>query len=580
MSTTSLRDARVGTRLATAFGLIGLLLIGGVGVGLWGDSVQTSSTNAIVASSKTRADVMAVKFSAAEFSGWQSAYAMEALSTAGEGGVDDAIGARKSFLDSVATFRDAYDAVQHDHLAKDEKAMLAELKVSFDQFMEVDGRIIEGYRKATDAFDSASTVLVLGISRGHSDKIAAAADNLDALVKKDIDHSQSDADSAASRTQKIALVAGAVALAMAAALAILITRSITGPLKDTVRVLRKVADGDLTPRVQVQSRDEVGEMGIALNHTLDRVSETLDGIVHGSSSLSSSSEELSAVSQQMSGAAEETAAQSATVSAAAEQVSQNVQAVAAGAEELGASIQEIAKHTGEAARVATEAVTVAKATDEMMTKLGVSSAEISEVTRVITSIAEQTNLLALNATIEAARAGEAGKGFAVVAAEVKDLARKTARSSDEIGRKVDGIQADTQQAVAAIARITTIVNQINDIQTVVAASVEEQTATTSEISRSVQDAAAGSSEIARTITNVAEVAQSTTQGAAETHRSAEDLARLAGELLTLVSHFKLADDADEHVSPFPTQDAERHSSPFDSDEDSIVRQAVLASARS
>jgi methyl-accepting chemotaxis protein len=172
-------------------------------------------------------------------------------------------------------------------------------------------------------------------------------------------------------------------------------------------------------------------------------------------------------------------------------------------------------------------------------RLGTSSAEIGEVIKVITSIAEQTNLLALNATIEAARAGEAGKGFGVVATEVKDLARRTALSSEKIGRNIATIQSDAQEAVTAIGEITSIIRQINDIQTVVAAAVEEQAATTSEIGRSVGEAATGSDDIARNITGVAEAARSTTQGAAETHRSAEELARLAGALLALVGKFQL-----------------------------------------
>jgi methyl-accepting chemotaxis protein len=173
--------------------------------------------------------------------------------------------------------------------------------------------------------------------------------------------------------------------------------------------------------------------------------------------------------------------------------------------------------------------------------LGASSAEIGEVIKVITSIAEQTNLLALNATIEAARAGEAGKGFAVVANEVKDLARKTARSSEKIGENISAIQRDTHEAVAAIGEITSIIRQISDIQSVVAASVEEQAATTNEIARSVGEAAAGSNEIADNITGVADTARGTTQGAAETHGSAAELARFANQQLALVGQFQLID---------------------------------------
>jgi methyl-accepting chemotaxis protein len=316
-------------------------------------------------------------------------------------------------------------------------------------------------------------------------------------------------------------------------------RSVTAGVRQLIRVLGALASGDFNQPIDTTARDEIGSVAVALEETSRRIGSTVSGMVGGSVTLSASSEKLSAVSQQMSAAAEETAAQAGTVSAAAEQVSHNIQSVSAGSEELGASIQEIAKNTSDAARVAAEAVVVAEATNKIVATLGSSSAEIGEVIKVITLIAEQTNLLALNATIEAARAGDAGKGFAVVANEVKALARKTARSSDEIGRKIESIQSDTQEAVAAIGHITSIIGRINDFQTVIAASVEEQAITTREISRSVTEAATGSSEIARNITGVAEAARSTTEGAVETHRSAEELARLAGELTRLVGQFSL-----------------------------------------
>ncbi|MEO8201873.1 MAG: methyl-accepting chemotaxis protein, partial [Gemmatimonadota bacterium] len=177
-------------------------------------------------------------------------------------------------------------------------------------------------------------------------------------------------------------------------------------------------------------------------------------------------------------------------------------------------------------------------------RLGISSAEIGAVIKVITSIAQQTNLLALNATIEAARAGDAGRGFAVVANEVKELAKQTAQATDDISQKIEAIQGDTRAAVSAIAEISGIITQINDIQTIIASSVEEQTATTNEIGRNVAEAARGSAEIAQTITGVAEASQGTTEGAAQSQQAAEELAGMATELQQLVRRFR--EDKSEH----------------------------------
>jgi methyl-accepting chemotaxis protein len=264
---------------------------------------------------------------------------------------------------------------------------------------------------------------------------------------------------------------------------------------------------------------------------LKHIESALNGTVQ---SLASAAQELTAVSQQMASNSEETASQASVVSAAAEQVSRNVGTVASAAEEMGASIKEIAKNANEAARVATSAVKVADKTNATVSKLGESSAEIGNVIKVITSIAQQTNLLALNATIEAARAGEAGKGFAVVANEVKELAKQTAKATEDIGRKIDAIQSDTKGAVEAIAQIGAIIGQINDIQSTIASAVEEQTATTAEISRSVNEAALGSREIAQNVMGVAQAARSTTEGAANTKSSADELSRMAVELQRLV----------------------------------------------
>jgi methyl-accepting chemotaxis protein len=204
---------------------------------------------------------------------------------------------------------------------------------------------------------------------------------------------------------------------------------------------------------------------------------------------------------------------------------------------MAASIKEIAKSAGESAHVASQAVKMAETTNATVAKLGESAVDIGKVIKVITSIAQQTNLLALNATIEAARAGEAGKGFAVVANEVKELAKETAKATEDIGRSIESIQTDTQEAVAAIGHITTIIAQINDISSTIASAVEEQSATTSEMGRSVIESANGSGEIAKNVTMVALVAQNTSSGATQTMTAATDLARMASELKNLLSRF-------------------------------------------
>jgi methyl-accepting chemotaxis protein len=280
--------------------------------------------------------------------------------------------------------------------------------------------------------------------------------------------------------------------------------------------------------------------GIArrLSREANRQAALVTGIIDNTHALASSSEELTSVSQQMSAAAEETTAQANLVSAAAEQVSSNARTVSGSIDNLVSSIHEIAKSAQQAASVAGEAVVKAGTASTTMDALGRSSAEIGQVVKVITAIAEQTNLLALNATIEAARAGEAGRGFAVVANEVKELARETARATEDIGAKIEAMQADTQRAVVDIGGIRNVIESIDALQTRIATAVEEQSVTTSEISRNIAEATTGSTEIAENILQVAQAAQSTAEGASNTQLSSQELSRMAQSLQQLVEEYR------------------------------------------
>jgi methyl-accepting chemotaxis protein len=304
-------------------------------------------------------------------------------------------------------------------------------------------------------------------------------------------------------------------------------------------VVSAAAQGDLTRNITVSGNDAIGQMGEGLSGFFKDLRASMGKLAQNSQALSSSAEELSATSQEMSSNAEETSAQANVVSAGAEQVNSNLQTVATGTEEMSVTIKDIAKNATEAARVATTAVKVAEDTNQIVSKLGDSSTEIGQVIKVITSIAQQTNLLALNATIEAARAGEAGKGFAVVANEVKELAKQTAKATEDISSKIEAIQSDTKNAVDAIQQISGIIKQVNDISNTIATAVEEQNATTNEMARNVSEAARGSGEISKNIGGVADAAKSTTQGANDSLKAAQSLAQMSTELRELVQRFKI-----------------------------------------
>ncbi|WP_432483752.1 methyl-accepting chemotaxis protein [Kineococcus esterisolvens] len=375
--------------------------------------------------------------------------------------------------------------------------------------------------------------------------VAILADNAEqALAELDeLSEQQAQASVAAAAdtysTARTTMVAVVVAgLLVTALLARWTTNLVVRPLRQVVDVLGRVADGDLTATADVDRRDEVGRMAQALSAATGSMRRTVAGLDADASTLARAAGELQATTSAISGSVGDVSERAGTVARSAHDVSGHIAGAAAGAEEMGVSITEISTNASRAADVAGRAVGIATETGETMAALGRSSAEIGDVVKTITSIAEQTNLLALNATIEAARAGDAGKGFAVVAGEVKELSSQTARATEDIATRIQAIQGDVDRAVSAISSISSVIAEISDYQGTIAAAVEEQAATTQEMSRLVGDAANGATAIAGTIGTVASAAQVSGESAADSDRAVRELAGMADRMRATVATFR------------------------------------------
>ncbi|GIM90086.1 chemotaxis protein [Paractinoplanes toevensis] len=445
----------------------------------------------------------------------------------------------KKFTDAynadLQAFTTAMAAYRASNPASD-AALIDQLQTDWDAYTDIatNKLIPAGNRSDLAGWTAIRDATVLPIMTRLFDQLAT----MDGLETADAAKNANAAKSGYESSRTTSIITLTVGIVLALAIGFIVARKIVQSLTKVTYVCDGLADGDLTRSTGLDTGDEPGRMARSLDTALNRLRQTITTIEGSATSLAGASEQMSSTAANIAASAEETSAQALAVSAAAEQVSRSVETVSSGSEEMGASIREISQNAAEAARVASEAVTITANTSATMNKLGDSSAEIGNVIKVITAIAEQTNLLALNATIEAARAGEMGKGFAVVASEVKDLAQETARATEDISRRVQAIQADTSGAVTAIDEISSVIERISEFQTTIASAVEEQTATTAEMNRSVSEAAGGAGEIAQNITGVAEAARMTSQGVTETQQATTELARMSTELSSLVSTFR------------------------------------------
>jgi methyl-accepting chemotaxis protein len=348
-----------------------------------------------------------------------------------------------------------------------------------------------------------------------------------------------------------------------------ISRKITIPIKNTAEMLKDIAqgEGDLTRRLKVETKDEVGEMAEWFNKFIDAIQKIIKDVSQNANQVRDASGELSEISKQMTSGAKQTSEKAHVVAAAGEEMSSNMNSVAAATEEAATNlnmvaaaaeqmittINEIAQNSEKANNITDDAVVQTQSASGKVDELGSAAIEIGKVVETITEISEQVNLLALNATIEAARAGEAGRGFAVVANEIKDLAKQTAEATLEIKEKIGAIQGSTDATVTEIGQILKVINDVNDIVSTIATAVEEQSVTTKEIAENVVQASQGiqgvnenvaqssivAGDIAKDIAEVNQASGEINNSSSQVNMSAEALARLSETLNEMVGKFKV-----------------------------------------
>jgi methyl-accepting chemotaxis protein len=522
---------RVGARLVVCLGTVVALFVAAGVVGL----VALRAQDRAVAHMKdmlllSRA-VQEIKYFNSDVSGWQVAYAWEAALGDPKAAVKPDGVSRAGYLEVVGRLRTHLKSVDTTTMTAEESKTFKAIRDDWDAFLAMDDTIValfaqgtpQSVSKANETIGGASWDIYFRILKNTQTLVDSAQSRSNAAAAK---------ATAASRTAQIQLgLAMVVALLLAVPLVYLTRRSIVAPLTAAVATLKAVAGRDLTRRVDTKAMGgELRDMGTAVNEAADTLGAAVSRIKADAARLSQASQALRTGTGRVVTGSNDAATQVGNAAAAAEQVSTNSQTVAAATEEMEVSIQEIGHSAAQAASVSTEALSAASVAGERVRQLNGSSSEIGAVVKVINAIAQQTNLLALNATIEAARAGEAGKGFAVVAGEVKDLAQETARATEDISARVRAIQDDSSGAAEVIGTFQGVIERINDYVTAIAGAVEEQSATTAEMSRNVAQTATGSARIAEHVAAVADTVQHTHSDLTVSTTTIEELAHMAEQM--------------------------------------------------
>ena len=467
--------------------------------------------------------------------------------------------------------------------AEDAEKALAELKVAMtafgaaivsDDVRKVFSDVNANVEKYTEAYHTAAhnahevELLSNGEMAKAAQAIGAAAEAIKESGVAEETKIEHETESLIASTESLILMIAIGSLVLGIVLAWLIGRAISKPVVGLCAGMRELADGNFQVVLPGLGRgDEVGDMAQAVEtfkikaeqkareeveakiqqdqiaarqrkadmiKLADDFENAIGEIVE---TVSSASTELEASASTLTATAERAQELTTMVAAASEEASTNVQSVASATEELTSSVNEISRQVQESARMAGDAVSQARTTNDRVSELSKAAARIGDVVELINTIAGQTNLLALNATIEAARAGEAGRGFAVVASEVKALAEQTAKATGEIGQQITGIQAATQESVNSIKEISGTIEKLSEISSTIASAVEEQGAATQEISRNVQQAAQGTQQVSSNITDVQRGASETGSASSQVLSAAQSLSGDSNRLKLEVGKF-------------------------------------------